>query len=382
MDIARSLAILPADSTPEQQKVRHEIRSFIADALASMPPREVHSWTESSPEFTRRLGQAGWLGMTWPKRFGGRERPMLERFVVLEELLAAGAPVGAHWVAERQCGPLLMKYATASLCEAIVPRIASGEVLFCIGLSEPDSGSDLASIRTRADKVKGGWVINGSKLWTSGASRAHYMSALVRTTPGLESRHAGLSQFVVDMRSEGLTVRPIRNMGGGDSFAEVVFQDVFVPDDNLIGNEGAGWKQVTTELTFERSGPDRYLSCMPLLAEIVNHADVENRHHTVEIGRAVAELYNLRAMSRGIGRMLHEGLDPRLATSTVKDLGALHEQRMPELAHQLFGAALLEGGDHFSRTRAHMTQAAVSFSIRGGTREILRGIIAKGLGLR
>lgn len=382
MDIAQSIIIRPATSTPEQNKLRREFRGFLKEALASLPPRKVRYWSEYSPAFSRMLGEAGWLGMTWPKRYGGAERSQLERFVVLEELLAAGAPVSAHWVAERQCGPLLMRYASEAICQEIVPRIAKGELTFCIGLSEPDSGSDLASIRTRADKTDGGWLINGAKLWTSHAFRAHYMSALVRTTTGLESRHAGMSQFLVDMKSKGLTVRPIRNMMGRSDFAEVVFENVFVPDENLIGNEGDGWKQVTTELTFERSGPDRYLSGVPLLCEMLDRASAGDRLHAVELGRAVAELANLRAMSRGIGQMLNEGEDPRLATSIVKDFGAVHEQRMPELAHALFGAELRPDGDTFEQAQSFLTQAATCFSIRGGTREILRGITAKGLGLR
>jgi acyl-CoA dehydrogenase len=382
MDIAQSIVIRPAGSTPEQDSLRREFRAFLQEALASLPPRNVRYWSEFSPEFSRILGAAGWLGMTWPKQYGGGERSQLERFVVLEELLAAGAPVSAHWVAERQCGPLLMRYASEALCQQIVPRIARGELTFCIGLSEPDSGSDLASIRTRADKVDGGWVINGAKLWTSHAADAHYMSALVRTTHGLESRHAGMSQFLVDMKTKGLTVRPIRNMMGRADFAEVVFEDVFVPDDHLIGREGDGWKQVSTELTFERSGPDRYLSGVPLLTAMLDRASTNDSMQVAELGRAVAELSNLRAMSRGIGQMLNDGEDPRLATSIVKDAGAVHEQRMPELAHQLFGAELRPDGDAFERTQAFLTQAATSFSIRGGTREILRGITAKGLGLR
>ncbi|MBB2919343.1 acyl-CoA dehydrogenase family protein [Cupriavidus alkaliphilus] len=382
MDIAQSIIIRPATSTPEQEEVRRVFRSFLQEALASLPPRKVNCWNGYNPEFSRKLGEAGWLGITWPKEYGGRERPQLERFVVLEELLAAGAPVSAHWIAERQCGPLLMRYGNEALRKQIVPRIAKGELYFCIGLSEPDCGSDLASIRTRAEKVPDGWVINGAKVWTSNAARAHFMSALVRTTPGVESRHAGLSQFVVDMKTEGLTVRPIRNMVGQSDFAEVVFDNVFVPDSHLIGNEGDGWRQVTTELTFERSGPDRYLSSTQLMAELLDHADAGEKHHAIELGRAVAELSNLRAMSRGIANMINNGDDPRLATSIVKDAGALHEQRIPELAHLLFGAELRPDGDRFIRTQSFMTQHAICFSIRGGTREILRGITAKGLGLR
>lgn len=383
MDVAESITIQLAGISDAETQVRLDIRRFLAQTLADISPRErAQSWGGFDPGFSRKLGQAGWIGMTWPKRYGGGERSAMERYVVLEELLAAGAPVSAHWTAERQCGPLLMRYASPELCDAILPGIVKGEVHFCIGMSEPDTGSDLASVRTRADRANGGWIINGAKIWTSLAGTAHYMNALVRTTQGLENKHAGLSQFLIDMKSEGLEVRPIRNMLGDDKFTEVIFNNVFVPDEHLLGREGSGWKQVTTELTFERSGPERYLSSLALLDQMLDNADANDQQHTVELGRLVAELSNLRQMSRGIARMLHNGQDPRLATSNVKDLGALFEQRIPEVAHQLFGAELRLESSPFVQTQAYITQAAPSFSLRGGTREILRGIIAKGLGLR
>lgn len=254
---------------------------------------------------------------------------MLERYVVLEELLAAGAPVGGHWVAERQSGPLLMRYADPDVAHEIVPRITRGEVRFCIGMSEPDSGSDLASIRTRGDRADGGWVVNGTKLWTSNAHRSHYMIALVRTDRSTDDKHKGLSQLLIDMRSEGLQVRPIRNLAGEEHFNEVVFDNVFVPDRMVIGEPGQGWAQVTAELTFERSGPERYLSSYALLAEMVDRADADDPRHAVELGYLVAELSNLRQMSRGIAAMLHRGENPQLAAANVKDLGALFEQAHP-----------------------------------------------------
>jgi acyl-CoA dehydrogenase len=154
LEIASKVVIRPADPDDALTPLRQEVRAFLAETSATGPQLRAKSWSGYDPEFSRALGARGWIGMTWPKSYGGGERSMLERYVVLEELLAAGAPVGGHWVAERQSGPLLMRYADKSVAADIVPRITRGEVRFCIGMSEPDSGSDLASIRTRRSR---GW---------------------------------------------------------------------------------------------------------------------------------------------------------------------------------------------------------------------------------
>ena len=378
----QGLLIDPGSLPPGCEALRTEVRAFLAEAMADIPPaRRNRNWSGASPEFSRMMGQRGWLGMTWPQRYGGQERSMLERYVVLEEMLAAGAPVGAHWVAERQSGPLLMRYAPDTLAPRIVPRIARGEAFFCIGMSEPDSGSDLASIRTRAERHASGWVINGRKLWTSGAHRAHYMIALVRTGDKGENRHGGMSQFLVDMQTPGLTVRPILNQLGEHDFNEVTFDDVLVPHENLIGAEGDGWKQVGAELAYERSGPERYLSSSQLLLEMLDEADPDDPRHAVALGRIVAHYGTLRQMSLGVAVMLSRGENPALAAALVKDQGALVEQAMPDVAHDLFGGRVTPGST-LDQSMRYTTLAVPSFSLRGGTREIMRGMIAKGLDLR
>ena len=378
----QGLLIDPGSLPPGCEALRTEVRAFLAEAMADIPPaRRNRNWSGASPAFSRMMGQRGWLGMTWPQRYGGQERSMLERYVVLEEMLAAGAPVGAHWVAERQSGPLLMRYAPDTLAPRIVPRIARGEAFFCIGMSEPDSGSDLASIRTRAERHASGWVINGRKLWTSGAHRAHYMIALVRTGDKGENRHGGMSQFLVDMQTPGLTVRPILNQLGEHDFNEVTFDDVLVPHENLIGAEGDGWKQVGAELAYERSGPERYLSSSQLLLEMLDQADPDDPRHAVALGRIVAQYGTLRQMSLGVAVMLSRGENPALAAALVKDQGALVEQAMPDVAHDLFGGRVTPGST-LDQSMRYTTLAVPSFSLRGGTREIMRGLIAKGLDLR
>lgn len=372
----------PATLPPACEALRAEVRAFLAEAMQDVPPaKRNRNWSGASPAFSRAMGARGWIGMTWPRRYGGHERSALERYVVLEEMLAAGAPVGAHWVADRQSGPLLMRYAPDTLAPRIVPGIARGEVYFCIGMSEPDSGSDLASIRTRAVRTDRGWVINGRKVWTSGAHRAQFMIALVRTGDKSADRHGGLSQFLVEMGTPGLTVRPIVNQLGEHDFNEVSFDDVLVPHEHLIGREGEGWQQVGAELAFERSGPERYLSSTQLLLEMLDAADADDPRHAEALGRVVAQYGTLRQMSLGVAGMLARGDNPAQPAALVKDQGALVEQAMPDIAHALFGGRALPGSS-LAQAMRYATLAVPSFSLRGGTREILRGIIAKGLDLR
>src|SRR5580658_3079276 len=265
------LDFAPPPPFPAAEELRREVREFLAIELAERSAAaRARSWNGAEPEFSRKMGERGWIGMTWPKSYGGHERSALERYVVLEEMLAAGAPVGSHWVADRQSGPLLLRLGTEKQRREILPRIAAGECYFCIGMSEPDSGSDLASIRTRATKVDGGWEVEGAKIWTSNAHRCHMMILFVRTSPRGEDRHAGVSQFLVDLASPGITVRPIMNLADEHDFNEVVFQGLYVPDDRVIGAVGNGWRQVTSELAFERSGPERWLSTYSLLKALID----------------------------------------------------------------------------------------------------------------
>lgn len=372
---------------PEAEALRGEVRAFLAVEMGAISAaKRSYTWSGWNDEFSRKLGARGWIGMTWPKAYGGRERTALERYVLLEELLAAGAPVAAHWVADRQSGPLILRYGTEEQRRRFVPAICRGEHYFCIGMSEPDSGSDLASIRMRAAKIEGGWILNGTKLWTTGAHHCHTMITLARTSPTDEkNRHAGMSQFLVDLKTPGVVVRPIRDLAGNEHFNEVVFQDAFVPDTDLVGELGGGWGQVMAELAYERSGPERYLSCYPLLSELIGALPKPpGERARVAIGRQVAYLATLRRMSIGVAGMLQAGENPMVEASLVKDQGGIFEQALPALAQDLIATEPRADADasSFEQILAHLTQNAPSFSLRGGTREILRGIIARGLGLR
>lgn len=375
------------DMPPEAEKLRAEVRAFIEEERKAghLPPPEKIG-LGFCRETTKRIAAKGWIGLTWPKAYGGSERTALERYVVTEELLAAAMPVGAHWVADRQSGPVLLKFGTDAQKEKYLPAIASGDSTFCIGMSEPESGSDLASLKSRAEKVDGGWKINGRKIWTTNAHRAHYMIALVRTSTVEGSRHAGISQFIIDLKNPAISVTPIISMAGEHDFNEVPLEDVFVPDDAMIGEEGNGWNQVSAELALERSGPERWLSSFRLLAELVDILGPDARPSSLEeLGRLLSHLLALRQLSMSVASMIQQGQNPNVESSIVKDLGTKFEQETVRVIRNIVSSEQLTKNGQAQRLKMlliHAQQYAPAFTIRGGTNEILRGIIAKGIGLR
>jgi acyl-CoA dehydrogenase len=380
----------PVELPPECAALRREVRAFITQEL------EAGRWVPNSDfgshraaDFSRRLGARGWIGMTWPHKYGGGGRSFLERYTVTEELLAAGAPVGCHWIADRQSGPLLLRYGSEAQREQFLPGICRGEVFFAIGMSEPDSGSDLASIRTRAVPACGGYEVTGAKVWTSYAHESHYAITLVRTAPlDASDRHAGLTQLILDLKAPGVTIRPVHNLAGEHDFNEIILDRVFVPSACLVGQEGDGWRQVTNELAFERSGPERFLSSHQVLCGLVDRAGRDPDPAFGEaLGRMAANLWTLRQMSLSVAGMLQEGATPNLEAALVKDLGGAYERDIPERARSLpqprNGAAPEQNrAGRFEAALAEAVLHAPSWTLRGGTREILRGIIARGLGLR
>ena len=367
------------------QALRGAVRAFIAEEVAKgaiTPSR--NSWSTFDPEFSRKCGERGYIGMRWPKQYGGHERSALERYVVTEEMLAGGAPVGAHWIADRQSGQQILRYGSERAKQTILPKIVAGTCYFSIGMSEPDSGSDLAAVRTRATKVDGGWSISGTKVWTSSAHRTHYLIALARSAPKAEDRHAGMTQFIVDLSQPGVSVRPIHNLYGGHDFNEVVFDGYFVADDMVMGEPGMGWTLVTSELAFERSGPDRFLSTYQFLLESIRAIGPEpDARSASEIGRFVAHLATLRRMSTSIAGMLERGAQPAVEAALVKDIGTALEREMPEtFRHLLPTEPTLGAGTSYAELLGMTILSSPGFTLRGGTREILRGMIARGLGLR
>ena len=310
---------------PGIPEFRTRVRTFLTSTLAGIPAHcKANPWAIFDADFSRKLAHEGWIGMTWPTRYGGHERSAIERYVLLEELLAAGAPVGAHWIADRQSGPALLKYGSEEQRQRYLPGMARGEIFCCIGMSEPNAGSDLASVRTRAEKLADGrWKINGQKIWTTNAHRCHLMIALVRSGGYDEkAKHVGLSQFLLELDTPGITIRPIVDLVGDSHFCEVFFQDVIVAAGSLLGTEGDGWKQCTSELSLERSGPERYLSSLAVFLEFLRAVGPEPTESARQaIGKIAADVWSLRQMSLSVAGQLAAGRDPAIEAAIVKDLG-------------------------------------------------------------
>lgn len=391
-----------ADSAPGLTELRGRLREFLsADRKEFGWQPSVDAWLSAWDEdFSARLGDAGFLGLTIPERYGGHGLGHLHRYVVTEELLAAGAPVAAHWIADRQVGPGLLSYGTEEQRQRILPRIAAGRYFSAIGMSEPQAGSDLAAAAARATKTDGGWVLSGMKVWTSGAHLSHQIVVLARTSPpDPQRRHAGFSQFIVptdrgldpeSLRSRppsGITIGPIVLMSGEHHLNEVTFDEVFIDDTNVLGEIGDGWRQVTAELSFERSGPERILTTAPLLLALIrvlgSQRDVDDRT-AAAVGDLLARLISLRQLSVSVARALADGRPQVNEAALVKDLGTRFEQESVELAGDLLSyvdAGTAGRGEVAALVAAGQLHAPL-FTLRGGTNEVLRGMVAKGMGLR
>jgi alkylation response protein AidB-like acyl-CoA dehydrogenase len=377
---------------PSARALQREVREFLRTELAALGFTPHLGHAEFHADFTRRVAERGWIGMTWPKRYGGQERSYLDRFVVTEEMLAVAAPCAAHWFADRQTGPSLLRYGTEAQRQRYLPAIARGEYYFALGMSEPNSGSDLASVKTRAERVPNGWRVTGQKVWTSWAHKAHAFFVLCRTSPDSGNRHEGLSQLIVELDAPGVTVRPIRFMNGEHHFNEVFLDNVFVPDDRVVGEIGQGWKQVTSELALERSGPERYMTTFPLFTELMRRLGGTPDTRAAEAaGKLAARMWSLRRMSLAIAITLDPGPDSERGTpkatvdlateaALVKDMGTFFEREIIDAARLLATVEPApDATDLFERYLADTIVCAPVSTIRGGTTQVLRNLIARKL---
>ena len=373
--------------TNELSNLRLEVRNFITKSINDrdfFPTAD--AWVFSaSPDFSKKIGTMGWLGMSFPKKYGGHERTALERYIVTEELLASGAPVAAHWIADRQSGSQILRFGTEKQKNLIIPKITSGECFFAIGMSEPDSGSDLASVKTKATKTNDGWKLEGRKIWSTGAHIAHYMIVLARTSPASkENRHEGLSQFLVDLSLPNIKIKGIEDMTGQRHFNETLFDNVILSKESLLGEEGKGWSQVVGELALERSGPERFLSHFTLLEKFIGEFRISLlKSGSSLVGKLIAELQTLRRMSFSVASMLQNGNSPETQAAFVKELGNRFEKMMIESLREISNIIpLYEWPTSLQNLFEDATLRIPSNSLRGGTTEIMKGIIARQLGLR
>jgi len=379
-----NLGFEPRPESEAAQALRQEVRDFLR--------AELGEGFESDPKarldraFSEKVAARGWIGLTWPREVGGHGRSYGERYALIEEMIAGKAPIRYHFVADRQSGPVLIRYAQPHVRDRIIPEIMAGRLCFCIGMSEPDSGSDLFAARARAEKVEGGWRLNGRKVWTTAAHIADYMIGIFRTSPPSEdNRRFGLTQFLIDLRSSGIEIRPIRFPSGEHDFNEVLFEDVFVPDDHLLGEVGAAWKQATSELAFERSGPERFMDVYPLLPALIDLMGPEPDKLSAEgLGRMTARLHTYRHMAMAVAGGMDRGLEPVAEASVVKAGGTGWERDMVAEVRRL-GRLIENDGperDSFEEIYERIAAIAPKLTIQGGTIEILLGIVARDLGLR
>ena len=360
----------------EQLALRAEVAAFLdQERAAGSFTSQVDAWiTGFDRGFSKKLAAHGWIGLTWPTRYGGGGRTYVDRLCMTELLLAAGAPLAAHWFADRQMGPSILAHGSEAQKERYLPEILAGEVTYCIGMSEPQAGSDLAGVRTRAVRDGTGWRLTGHKIWTSLAHHSDYMYVLARTDPASE-RHDGLSELIVPLRSEGVTITPIHDMSGAHHFNEVFFDDVYVDGDALVGTEGGGWRQITGQLGYERAGLERFMSTWALFEAMRAAAGGDERRQeelgALEAAARVARLLVFRAAA-----VADSGRPPEHEAAMAKVFATDVEQKVVEVASQWAGRAA-RTGEPFGGHLLAAWLVAPSFSIRGGTNEVLRGIIAR-----
>ncbi|MEZ5204875.1 MAG: acyl-CoA dehydrogenase family protein [Acidimicrobiales bacterium] len=370
MDLARS---------PELAALGEEARA-VGRSLADRRPIREDGWLMGLDlDAAKELAARGWIGMTWPTEVGGGGRSALERFVVYEALIGEGAPLAACYFADRQIGPTLLQFATPEQRARWLPGILAGTDIWSIGLSEPDAGSDVASLRTRARRHPDGsgrWLVDGAKVWTSGAAHARWCYLIARTDPEA-APHAGLSELVVDLRSPGVSVRPIADMTGDRHFCEVRFDGVEVPADHLVGAENGSFRQVMRQLEHERGGIDRLVSNHRLYRDVLPLADttdprVRQEVATLETGYRLGRLLVLREVL---------GQAPASFSAATKAFCTEHEQRVASFCARALGPAAIahEGPthQHLGARLARNLAYAPAYTIMGGTSEVLRNVLAE-----
>ena len=374
----------------EQAAFRTEIREFLSIEVPADISVEDGWISGYSPEFSRKLGRQGWIGLTWPKQYGGQEKSYLDRLILTEELLRAGAPVAAHWLGDRQVGPALLAHGSEDQKREILPQVCKGEIVFCLGMSEPGSGSDLASLRTRAEEEGDHYRLNGQKIWTSFAHVADYAYLVVRTDPDAP-KHKGISEFMVDMKTPGINVRPLIDVTGEHHFNEVFFENVKVPKDRMIGEKDRGWYQIASQLDYERSGIERLLSNYRLFKDAICYAKEQGLTKDPLVRDTLAQLQielDLgRSMVYKVAWYLTQKIVPNYEAAMAKCFCTEFEQRIAKFVSELLGdyAVLMPDSPHarLAGRAARGYLYAPAYTMQGGTSNILRNIIAiRGLGLQ
>ncbi len=376
--------------TTEQEDFRQEIRTFLDEELPETPKIPEDGWIVGYDKaFSRKVGAKGWIGLTWPVEAGGQGRSYLDRLILTEEFLRRGAPVAAHWLGDRQMGPSILHYGTPEQKQKYLPGIMAGETVFCIGMSEPGAGSDLAGLQTKAVEDGDEFVINGQKIWTSFAHVADYCYLVARSNPDVP-KHKGISELIVDMKTPGITVKPIVDITGAHHFNEVFFDEVRVPKGALIGEQDRGWYQIAAQLDYERSGIERLMSNYLVLEAMSGYAKETGLNRRESVRHNIAQRYIEFNMGKflvyRVAWLLSQNIIPNAESAAAKAFCTEYEQRLAQTATELLGMhSLLMPGSRQAKLQGRIARAylyAPAYTIQGGTSTILRTIIAqRGLGL-
>lgn len=357
--------------TPELQSLSDEARAVGLAAAASRQFPDDSWLIGSDRRFSVDMAERGWIGMTWPVEHGGHGRSTLERFVVVEQLIATGAPIAASWFADRQIGPTLLQYGTDDQRDRWLPRIISGQDMWSIGMSEPDAGSDVSAIRTRAVRDGDDWIVSGQKIWTSGAAEADWIYLVARTDPDAPP-HKSLSEFVVAMDSPGVTVKPIRDMTDNQHFCEVFFEDVRVPGDHLVGTPNGSFSQIMRQMEHERGGIDRLVSNRSLYDLAIETGRKNGTLDDPLIRQDLARAETIYRVARHMVLREVVGQAPAGWSAITKTLATEFEVFIAELCGRLMGTDSLL----WNRTSRNICYAP-GYTIMGGTTLILRNIMGE-----
>ncbi len=382
--------------TEEQEEFRQEVRGFLEEELrqGSFKP-SCDAWIQGySPEFTKKVAQRGWIGLTWPKEFGGQGRSNIDRLVLTEEMLRYGAPAACHWIAERQIGRAIIAFGTEEQKRELLPKILRGEAYVGLGMSEPEAGSDLASLQTRAVEDGDDYIINGQKMWTSCARLMNYIYLVARTDPEAP-KHRGISEFVIDASLPGITIKPTIDITGTEAWGEVFYDGVRVSKKYLIGQKNRGFYQILNQLDYERAGLERLMGNYPLFDAIIQFTketkrkgkplsqDILIRH---KLAQLQIEFEIGRLLTYRVAMVMDEGRAPNWEAAMAKAYCTDFEQCLADTATKilgLYGQLVTE-----SKWAPILGMAPDSYlgskgySLQGGTSEVLRNIVAlRGLGL-
>jgi alkylation response protein AidB-like acyl-CoA dehydrogenase len=393
------MATLPAhDIDPAVSAFREEVRQWLAanwlgerQAAHDRKPFKERGW---DPEFSRLLGKQGWIGLGWPKEAGGQARRPAEQLAFIEEMKYADAPTNAHNVAETIVGPSLIKYGTTEQKAEYLPAFLRGERSFGLGYSEPEAGSDLASLRTRAVRDGSDWIITGQKLWSTGGDKAEHVWLAVRTDPDAKPKHAGISVFLVSLKAPGITIRPSMAMYG-KTFSAVFYDEVRVPARAMVGEVNNGWKVITDALAAERVMIGNHVALLRrVLDHLTEHIKTASpggkplRNDAVirdRIGALAAEIEVARQFVLRNASIVEAGRAPIYEAAMTKVFAGELQERLAEAALDLLGSGALLSEDSPSAPVGELEQVlrhSIMGVIGGGTAEIQRNVIAlRGLNL-